>query len=140
MATTKQLNFLFTTWEGGGNVTPVLVAVQKLIARGHHVRVMSETCNRPEAESAGATFGSWTRAPNRTDRRPETQACNDGAQATPQEGLLHVIRDVWCGPALRYAQDLIDELRREPADLVVTCEALFGVMAGCESVGQPFAT
>lgn len=32
------------------------------------------------------------------------------------------------------------ELRREAADLVVTNEALFGVMAGCESLGQRFAT
>jgi UDP:flavonoid glycosyltransferase YjiC (YdhE family) len=53
--------------------------------------------------------------------------------------LLSVIRDIWCSPALAYAQDLIEELRREPADLVVTCEALFGVMAACESLGQSLA-
>lgn len=53
---------------------------------------------------------------------------------------MSVIRDVWCGPALLHAQDVIEELRREPADLVVTCEGLFGVMAGCESIEQPFAT
>jgi MGT family glycosyltransferase len=51
---------------------------------------------------------------------------------------LGVIRDNWCGPALAYAQDVIEEARREAPDLVVTCEALFGVMAGCESIGQPF--
>jgi len=42
----KQLNFLFTTWEGGGNMTPVRVAARKLLARGHRVRVMSDECNR----------------------------------------------------------------------------------------------
>jgi hypothetical protein len=47
---------------------------------------------------------------------------------------------VWCGPALAYAQDVIEEIQREPADLVVTCEGLFGVMAGCESLNQKFAT
>ena len=52
---------------------------------------------------------------------------------------MSVIRDVWCGPALAYAADVIEELRREPADLVVTSEALFGVMAACESAGQRFA-
>jgi len=135
-----QMNFLFTTWEGGGNVTPMLETVRKLLARGHRVRVMSEECNRLESEASGATFITWNRAPNRADRSPETQQCRDWAAATPQEGLLHVIRDIWSGPALAYAQDLIDELRREPADLVVTCEALFGVMAGCESIGQPFVT
>jgi UDP:flavonoid glycosyltransferase YjiC (YdhE family) len=52
--------------------------------------------------------------------------------------LLSVIRDIWCGPALLYAEDVIDELRRESADVVATCEGLFGVMAGCESIGQKF--
>jgi MGT family glycosyltransferase len=136
----KSLNFLFTTWEGGGNVTPALEAVRKLAARGHRVRVMSDECNRPESVAAGADFRPWKRAPNRADRDRASQAFRDWAAATPQEGLLSVIRELWCGPAPAYARDVIEELRREPADLVVTCEALFGVMAGCESLGQEFAT
>jgi MGT family glycosyltransferase len=137
---TRRLSFLFTTWEGGGNVTPALEAVRKLTARGHRVRVMSEECNRPESQAAGAAFVSWKRAPSRKDRSRDSQAFRDWAAATPQEGLLSVIRDVWCGPALLYAQDVIEEVQREPTDLVVTCEALFGVMAGCESLGQSYAT
>ena len=136
----RVLNFLFTTWEGGGNVTPALVVVGKLLARGHRVRVMSDACNRPESEAAGAAFVAWNRAPSRPDRTRNTQTFRDYAAPTPQEGILTVVRDVWCGPARQYAEDLLDELRREPADLVVTCEALFGVMAACESVGQPYAT
>lgn len=137
---TKPVNFLFTTWEGGGNVTPALEVVRKLVAAGHRVRVMSEECNRPESENAGAEFIAWTRAPSRKDRTPESQTFRDWAEETPQDALISVIRDVWCGPALAYAQDTIEELQREPADLVVTCEGLFGVMAGCESVGQKLAT
>ena len=90
----KQMNFLFTTWEGGGNVTPALEAVRKLVARGHRVRVMSEECNRPESIAAGATFIPWRRALNRKDRSPDSQTCRDWAAPTPQEGLLSVIRDV----------------------------------------------
>lgn len=133
-------HYLFTTWEGGGNVTPVLEAARKLLARGHSVRVMSDACNRREVESAGATFIPWERAPSREDRHRDSQVFQDWAAPTPQEGLLSIIRDLWAGPALRYAQDTLDELRREPADLVVTCEALFGVMAACESIGQAFVT
>ena len=121
-------------------MTPALEAVRRLVARGHDVRVLSEACNRPESEAAGDRFRTWGRAPSREDRSPGSQTCRDWAAATPQEGLLGVIRDHWCGPALAYAEDVVEELRREPADLVVTCEALFGVMAGCESMGQPFAT
>jgi MGT family glycosyltransferase len=135
---TQHKKYLFTTWEGGGNVTPMLEVVRKLVNRGHAVRVMSEGCNRPESEAAGATFIAWRRAPSRKDRSPESQTFRDWAAATPQEGLRSVIRDAWCGPALLYAQDVLEELQREPADLVVTCEMLFGVMAGCESVGQKF--
>jgi MGT family glycosyltransferase len=133
------MDFLFTTWEGGGNVTPALEVVRKLVARGHRVRVLSEECNRAESEAAGAAFRAWKRAPSRKDRSPESQTFRDWAAATPQEGILSVIRDIWCGPALSYAHDVIEEVRREPADLVVTAEALFGVMAGCESIAQPFA-
>jgi len=136
---TGRRSFLFTTWEGGGNVTPAREAARKLAARGHRVRFMSEDCNRLEAESAGAAFVPWRRAPNRADRSPRSQTFNDWAAKTPEEGLLVVIRDTWCGPALAYAQDVVDELRREPADLVVTSDALFGVMAGCESAGQRLA-
>jgi len=136
----NELSLLFTTWEGGGNVTPVLEAARKMLARGHRVRIISEECNLPEAEATGATLIAWNHAPNRKDRSPESQTFRDWEAATPQEGLIHVIRDHWAGPALLYAQDVVDELRREPADLVVTCEALFGVMAGCESIEQPFVT
>jgi len=137
MQSTK--NFLFTTWEGGGNVTPALVVARKLVARGHRVRFMSESCNRPEAEAAGTTFVSWKRAPSRCTRTPESQSYNDYDVASPQEGLLKVIQNAWAGPSLRYAQDLMEELEREPADLVITCEALFGVMAACEKLEQPLA-
>src|SRR6185437_9875222 len=135
-----RMNFLLTTWEGGGNVTPALEVARKLISRGHRVRVMSEECNRFESRAAGAEFVSWKSAPNRNDRTPQSQTFCDWAAPTPQEGLMSVVRDIWCGPAHLYAQDVIEELKREPADLVVTCEGLFGVMAGCESVGQSFVT
>ncbi|HVT79208.1 MAG TPA: glycosyltransferase [Phycisphaerae bacterium] len=132
-------NFLFTCWEGGGNVTPVLEVIRRLVAAGHRVRFMSDACNRPEAEAAGGRFIGWTRAPSRKDRTRATQTFNDWAAATPQQGLLEIVRDAWCGPALAYAQDLLQELRHDPADLVVASEMLFGVMAGCESIGQRFA-
>jgi MGT family glycosyltransferase len=134
----KPMNFLFTTWEGGGNVTPMLEVVRKLVARGHRVRVMLEECNRLECEASGVTFIGWRRAPSRKDRSPASQTCNDWAAGTPQEGLLEVIRDIWCGPSLLYAQDVLEELRREPADLVVASEMVFGVMAACERIGQRF--
>ncbi len=132
------MKYLFTSWEGGGNVTPTLEAARKMVRRGHEVRFMSEDCNRAEVEAAGAAFVAWTRAPNRRDRTRASQLFRDWDAATPQQGLLSVVRDIWCGPALAYAQDVTEELRRAPADLVVTNESLFGVMAACERLSQKF--
>jgi UDP:flavonoid glycosyltransferase YjiC (YdhE family) len=51
---------------------------------------------------------------------------------------MQVMDVVWGGPALAYAQDLMAELRREPADLVVTNEYMFGVIIGCQAMCQPY--
>lgn len=130
------MNFLFTTWEGGGSVTPALTVVRKLVARGHRVRVMSDRCNRPESEAAGASFVPWTRAPSRPDRSRATDILRDWDVAAPEDGLRCLVHKIMAGPALAYAEDVIEELRREPADLVVSSEILPGVATGCEFLGQ----
>ena len=130
-------SFLFTTWEGGGSIAPVLTVVRRLVARGHRVRMMSDRCNRADAEAAGARFSPWTRAPSRPSRTRETEVLRDWETPGPA-GLMQTMDVVWTGPALAHARDLIDELRREPADLVVSSEMLFGVAVGCEAIGQRF--
>lgn len=132
-------NFLFATWEGGGSVTPALSVVAKLVARGHRVRVMSDLCNRPEAVAAGATFIPWTQAPSRPDRGRATEILRDWDVAEPIDGLGRLLDQIMTGPALAYAEDVMAELRREPADLVVSSEMLPGVSAGCEVLDQPLA-
>lgn len=131
-------NFLIATWEGGGSVMPMLTVAKKLADRGHRVRVMSDRCNRPEAEACGATFIPWTKAPSRPDRSRESDTLRDWEAPTPQDQIRLVMERVWTGPALDFAEDAIAELRREPADLVISSEMLMGVMAGCEAIGQRF--
>lgn len=135
---TDPKKFLIATWEDGGSVGPKLTVARKLIEAGHDVRVVSDACNRLEAEIVGARFIPWTRAPSRTDRSRESELVRDWAAPSPVEGFMQAIDDIFAGPALAYAQDLMDELRREPADLVISSELLFGVMLGCEAIGQPF--
>ncbi len=136
--TQKALSLLFTTWEGGGSVTPALEAARRMIARGHDVRVMSDEANRPETEAAGARFVPWTRAPNRPDRSRETEILQDWKAPPGPDGMIAAIETIFCGPALAYAEDVAVELRREPADLAVCNDLLFGTMVGCEALGQPF--
>jgi MGT family glycosyltransferase len=44
---------------------------------------------------------------------------------------------MFVGPSLAYAEDVLDELTRFPADVIVTSEMLLGVMAGAEAAGIP---
>jgi MGT family glycosyltransferase len=129
-------NFLFATWEGGGCVTPALTVARKLARRGHRVRVMSDICNRPEAEAAGAAFVPWTRAPSRPDRSKETDNIRDWDVPTPREGIEQLIDRLLAGRALDYALDVKEELEREPADLVVSSDMLLGVPIGSEAAGH----
>ena len=132
-----KMRFLFAHWEGGGNTPPTLAIVRRLVARGHEVRVLGDLCNQTEVESAGASFASWTRIPQRSDKSPESDPIRDWEVRSPLV-LLGRLRDrLFVGPALAYAQDLQDELERFPANVVVTSEMLLGVMAGAESAGTP---
>jgi MGT family glycosyltransferase len=129
-------NFLFATWEGGGCVPPALTVARKLARRGHRVRVISDLCNRPEAEAAGAAFIPWKRAPSRPDRSRETDNIRDWDVATPREGIEQLIDRLLAGRALDYALDIKEELEREPADLVVSSDMLLGVPIGAEAAGH----
>ncbi len=132
-------NILFATWEGGGNVAPALTVARKLAQRGHRVRFMCDTSAREEAAASGVEFRAWQTAPNRPDRTPASCPVRDWEAKDPQEGSQRLMDEIMVGPALRYAQDLLAELQREPADLVVSSDMLLGVMAACESRGQPLA-
>lgn len=138
MTKPRQLRFLFTTFDGGGNVAPVMGVVEKLVRRGHLVRVMSDGATRDEAEAAGAGFLGWRRAPNKPTRARDT-AFGDWAVSTPGELVKLLVGGWMCGHALAYARDVIEELEREPADLVVNFDMLLGVIAGCEARGQRLA-
>ena len=138
-AANRTFNFLFATWEGGGCVGPALTVAAKLVRRGHRVRLISDESNRADAVAAGADFTAWRRAPSRPDRSRENDLFRDWEAASPQEGLSRVVDRLMAGPARAYGEDLAEALDREPADLVVSNEMLFGVALACEARGQPFA-
>ena len=100
---------------------------------------MSDACNRAAAEAEGVRFVAWTRAPSRAARGRHYDPYQDWAAPTPFAGIIAAFEGQFTGPALAFAQDVQAELAREPADLVVACEMLFGVQLGCEAMGQPMA-
>ncbi len=111
----------------------MLTVAAGLLARGHRVRVMSDLANREEVEQSGATFVPWTSAPSRRNRSDRSDALRDWDAPSPAEGFALALRTIMTGPALAYARDVLAELQREPADLVVSSEMLFGVMPGARA-------
>ncbi len=132
----RPLSFLLTTLEAGGSVPPVLAVARKLLARGHAVRVMSDLATRSEVEAVGADFAPWTRAPSRATRSRETDYIRDWDVAEPVDGLLRNVDTLMCGPSLQYAEDLLEELERAPADLVIGLDLMPGVFLACEARAQ----
>jgi len=130
-------SFLFAHWEGGGNTPPMLAVVRRLLARGHQVGVISDPCNRNEVEAVGATFSPWTRAPHRVDKSATSDPIRDWEVKSPPALIGRLREHLFIGPSLAYAHDLLDELSRFPADVVVTSEMLLGAMAGAEAAGVP---
>ncbi len=132
-------NVLLANWEGGGNVPPTIGAVRRLRARDHRVRVLGDEAMRQEMEAAGAAFRPWRAAPNRPDRRRETDFLRDWEPKEPGGDFLRVLDRIMIGPAAAYAADTLAELRREPADIVVSSDLLFGPMMAAEAAGTPLA-
>ena len=129
--------FLFAHWEGGGNTPPMLSVVRRLLARGHAVRVLSDPCNRDEVVATGASFQSWTKAPHRPDKSIDTDPLRDWEVKSPLVMVGRLRDRLFVGPSLAYAEDVVHELTRFPADAIVTSEMLLGVMAAAEAARIP---
>ena len=133
--TGKPMRFLFATAHLGGNVSPIMPGVRRLVERGHSVRVLSDALNRPDAEAVGARFEPWRHAPSRSDRARE----DDPTDCVGDRKGICMVAGFLAGTALAFAQDMREALAREPADLVVVFDMLLGPMLGCEAAGQKFA-
>lgn len=131
--------FLFLLWDGGGNVPPQLGIARRLVERGHDVRVLTEPSLEGEVTAAGASFVALTTAPRRFDRSAESDFVRDFEARTPIGEFARTRDRVMIGPAARYADDVLAELQRAPADaLVVDWLLLGGAIAG-EAAGLPTA-
>ena len=114
-------NILFVTWDGGGNVPPALGIAAELQQRGHHVRVMGHPVQHAQVTSMGLDFTPFHTA------RPFRATDN----STPMD-YNGVFGDRAMG------RDVIQELRREPAGIVVIDCILFGAMQAVAAEGVPY--
>lgn len=106
---------VFVTWHGGGNLLPALEIGRELGRRGHRVSFAGQAPQRRAVEAAGMAFTSYTTIPA------------EGPAETAAGRQLRLMRDTWMNPCL--ADGLVAQLKRDPADAVVTDYMLAGVLS-----------
>jgi MGT family glycosyltransferase len=131
--------FLFTTWEGGGHVQPMLLVARDLAARGHAVLALSDPCNAPDAAALGVPFRAWTTAPFQTGKTRDDDRLKDHEADNPLAVIQRLLERVMAGPALAYANDTLAAIDAFAPDVVVSQELLLGAMAAAEARGLPLA-
>lgn len=134
---TKPLSLLFTTADLGGNVAPVMGVVETLIKRGHSVRVMSDITTKEDVDGAGAPLIPWTRT--KIAGRERNEEFGDWAFSDFGDVIEKMLAPWLFGAAIGYAQDMIEEIERERADLLVNFDMLIGPLMGCEAKRQKLA-
>src|SRR3954453_5157388 len=109
---------LFATWDGGGNVPPLLGIAAELQRRGHTVRVVGHGDQGPTVAGAGLDFTAYPTA------RPFTSQRNN-----PPWTLAATWGDA------RLGHDVVDAARTMAADLVVVDCLLPGAMQALGRAG-----
>ncbi len=128
----QKRSYLFTTWEGGGNVPPVLGVAQRLVARGHRVRILAEPCLQEPIRAIGAEFIPFQKHFVRTDR---TQDIIQDWNAGPMN--LATFDNVIVGPAMDVAAETTAALKKVPTDVVVADLMMIGSLIAAEALGVP---
>lgn len=131
--------FLFTLWEGGGEVPPILSLVRATVAAGHDVAVLADDVLGPDVRATGAAWVPWATAPNKRSYAPEEDLARDWEAKTPLGAFKRFRDGIAFGPAARYARDTADEIARRRPDVVVNPTLLFGTQVAPAAAGVPQA-
>ena len=145
----RPARFLFAMFQGSGNIPLILPIAAELVARGHDVRVLAGPGVRRSRLPIGARFTERIAAagaslvpfhePERHpfDGLPPRRGLVRSWTPHPYENEFQRARVALWSPI--WSRNLADELRREPADVVVADFELFGALAAAEAAGVPSA-
>jgi MGT family glycosyltransferase len=126
------MRVLLVSWDGGGNLPPVLTLGERLIERGHQVRVLGNSSQERAASEAGCEFVAFERAPDCDSRRPESDLLKDWEVKAGPKLFARARGRLLFGPAADYAADVLVEVDRAGADVVAADFMLFGALAAAE--------
>ena len=118
---------LIVTWDGGGNVPPMLGIAGELQRRGHEVRVLGHAQQREVVVSAGLKFLGYHHA------RPWSPK----VAATGARFLLRFLFGVFTDPGP--GKDVRDEIAREPVNLALVDSMILAGVCAAERAGVPTA-
>jgi len=118
---------LAVTWDGGGNVPPMLGIAGEMQRRGHRIRVLGHPRQAEAVATAGLDFMAYRRA------RPWSPT----VAATGARFLLRFLFGVFTEP--RIGEDVHDELAREPVDLALIDSMTLAGLRAAERAGVPTA-
>jgi UDP:flavonoid glycosyltransferase YjiC (YdhE family) len=118
---------LAVTWDGGGNVPPMLGIAGELHCRGHQIRVLGHPQQRDLVASAGLKFVDYRHA------RP----WSPNVAATGARFLLRFLFLAFTDPGP--GKDVRDELAREPVDLALVDSMSLAGLRAAERAGVPTA-
>lgn len=133
------MKILVAGWDSGGGVEAVTTVVRRAVARGHNVRALGTEGLRSRFESAGAAFRRYQYAPDNDLRRPETDLVKDWETRNPLTLWARLRERLLCGPAREFCRDVLEELHREAADVVVVDTMIPSALFGAEAAGVPAA-
>lgn len=118
---------LVVTWDGGGNVPPMLGIAVELQRRGHQVRVLGHPQQREVVGSAGLNFVAYRHA----------SPWSPKVTATGPRFQLRFLFGVFTNPGP--GKDVRDELAREPVDLALVDSMILAGLRATERAGVPTA-
>jgi len=131
--------FLFVLWAGGGNVPPQLAIARRLVARGHHVRMLAPAVLRDSIEAAGIVFEPYGETPEHDESNRNRSIVRD-FEARSKLGAVAAARDnLIAGLTRPVALDVTAALERRSADVVAYDFLLFGARFAAERAGVPAA-
>mgnify|MGYP000394340075 CR=1 FL=1 len=126
----EKLSFLFVTWNGGGNVPPVLGLAANLVARGHYVRVLTEPCLKEAVAATGADFKAFKKYFDRIDGTVDIIQDWDAKLFT-----IPSVENVLIRPASYVATETLALLRDGTVDVVVADFMMIGSLIAAEAEG-----
>jgi UDP:flavonoid glycosyltransferase YjiC (YdhE family) len=131
------MRILVVGWDSGGGVEAVQTVVRRAVRRGHQVQVLGTEGLRSRFESVGAGFRAYRYAPDNDCSSAETDLVKEWEARTPLGGFARVRDRVMFGPAREFCRDVVEELDREPADLVVVDTLIPSALSAAEAAGRP---